>query len=495
MAAGRYKEARDAFVKAAADHPSDYEALHGAGVACLYLHEDAEAARLLEKAAALAPAPDRALSYNYAVADVNRHDYRRAAQTLRDYLYANPNTPDEPLLDALGAALFQTGSNNTASRASDDVRKFFAVYTAAIEAQRPGFKRWGTKWLTAAEVDARVKRMQQAEVDLSLAAKELAAGKGRLEDYRQELQAARQGRGVRSAKDAARMANDEERKLKDLQAKYDAAAARIDTVRPEYPQLLLPMAVDQRTPPPFEAAAVAPSPASPVAPSTPAGPTTPPTAIPSAPAASVSASDASPTAPAVPAPPQQPAAPPKPPAAATTADTPGVRGPTVTEGIGDDQVRQCRVDADGTLTVDREVRLLFHGTERRDFMITGEAFLGGGGDNGGVVFYLRERDGTHRYELTGGGLRAKRLMLEGRPVAQFANPFKLDAARDRWVPFHITANADAIDVSFDGQTGTAKGPLSMDGTNSVVLQPGAKLRNVQVVKTSDQAAAQGGRGY
>ena len=105
MAAGRYKEARDAFVKAAADHPSDYEALHGAGVACLYLHEDAEAARLLEKAAALAPAPDRALSYNYAVADVNRHDYRRAAQTLRDYLYANPNTPDEPLLDALGAAV------------------------------------------------------------------------------------------------------------------------------------------------------------------------------------------------------------------------------------------------------------------------------------------------------------------------------------------------------------------------------------------------------
>jgi hypothetical protein len=53
----------------------------------------------------------------------------RGAQTLQSYLYTHPNELDELLLDALGAMPFQTGDNNTASRGSDEARKFFSVYT------------------------------------------------------------------------------------------------------------------------------------------------------------------------------------------------------------------------------------------------------------------------------------------------------------------------------------------------------------------------------
>jgi hypothetical protein len=79
------------------------------------------------------------------------------------------------------------------------------------------------------------------------------------------------------------------------------------------------------------------------------------------------------------------------------------------------------------------------------------------------VFYLREQDGMHRYELTGGGMRAKRVLLQGRMVSKFENPIKLNAPRDRWIKFRILANADSIEATIDDQSGTAPGPLSMEG--------------------------------
>ena len=85
-------------------------------------------------------------------------------------------------------------------------------------------------------------------------------------------------------------------------------------------------------------------------------------------------------------------------------------------------------------------------------------------------------------------MRAKRVLLEGRMVPKFENPFQLQTSRDGWMKFQITANAERIEVSFDGKTGVAKGPVSMDGRNSIVIQAGVKLRNVQVVKTADSAS-------
>ena len=353
-----------------------------------------------------------------------------------------------------------------------------------LEAKRPGLRKWGQEWFSAATVESREKAMQDSEAAMTLLAKQLADCRGRMEQHTQELQAARLGHGVRSAKDVSRSLNDDEKELKDKQALYEKAAATIDSVRPKYPQLLLPIAMGETTPPPIASASTPPPPESMAR----AGPLAQQQALPQPPAPVV----ASPTpaqsdqpitqAISVPAPSDQPSSP----RSALDSPTSGVRGPTVTEGIGDDQLRQCQVGADGVITVAREVTLMFHGTERRDYMLTGEAFLGGGGDNGGIVFYLREQDTLHRYELSGGGMRAKRVLLKGQMVPKFEYPFSFDTARDRWVKFRILANGDRIEANFDGKSGVALGPLSADGKNSVVLQPGAKLRNVQVVKTSDQ---------
>lgn len=467
MAEGRYKEARDLFLQAVAADPKNYRALNGAGSACLFLRDNTQANKLLEQAADAAPVADRTVSYNFAVSDMNLFNYRRASQTLRDYLYTNTKNLDEPLLDALGICLFQTGEKNTASRVSDDTRKFFSVYTALLEEKRPGMKKWGTKWLPAADVESRAQKMRDGEIQMGLVLKQIQESNDRVAQYRRELQAARKGNGVRSAKDASKFLNDEEIKLKANKEKYDKIVANIDTIRPEYPQLLLPIDMDQTSPPPFEAmAAPAPTPApqSSDAVKQPA-PIPNATAAPPTDRTDAASSGEKPTITSVLK---------KPP----TKDVPSV------EGIGEDQLRQCNVDADGTISVDHEVKLSFRGTEGRDFTVAGEMFLGGGGnasgERGGLVFYLRETDGMHRYELTGYGMRVKRVLLAGQVVPKFANPFTLNTPAGQWVPFRIEAKADGITVTFDSETGTAQGPVSTNGSSSVVITPGSKLRNLKI---------------
>lgn len=237
LAAGRFKEARDLFLKAAEADPKDYAPLHGAGVAYLYLRDDQQASRVLGKAVILAPVADRALSYNYAVSDMNLKNYRRAAQTLRDYLYANPKVLDEPLADALGALLYQTGENNAASRVSDDSRKFYSVYVAMLEEKRPGLKKWGPKWLPAVEVDRKAARMREAETTISLLTQDAQAAQGNMEKNRISF-----------------------REQQEKQAKLSAAKTVVDELRPDYPQLLLPIDMNAKTAPSFEVMMAVPTP-------------------------------------------------------------------------------------------------------------------------------------------------------------------------------------------------------------------------------------------
>src|SRR5256885_1890690 len=66
--AGKWKEARDAFRRASQKSPRSVTAMHGEGLAGLQMNDDSFAAGVLDKAIAVAPAPDRALAYNTAVA-------------------------------------------------------------------------------------------------------------------------------------------------------------------------------------------------------------------------------------------------------------------------------------------------------------------------------------------------------------------------------------------------------------------------------------------
>lgn len=95
---------------------------------------------------------------------------------------------------------------------------------------------------------------------MALSKKEMADSYARTGQYKQDLLAVRQGHGVRSAKDLSRLLNAEEKTYSSKKASYDQASATIDSVRPKYPQLLLPIRMDETTAP-----ALSPVPASPVA--------------------------------------------------------------------------------------------------------------------------------------------------------------------------------------------------------------------------------------
>lgn len=106
--------------------------------------------------------------------------------------------------------------------------------------------------------------------------------------------------------------------------------------------------------------------------------------------------------------------------------------------------------------------------------------MGGNDEAGGALFCFRETDGMHRYELTGSGLRAKRVLLEGQAVPKFAYPVQLEMQRGQWVPFRFEVGAKRIAVTFEKRSGAVNGPLSTQGGNSVLLRPGGKLRGLQL---------------
>lgn len=457
LSEGRYKDARDLFLKATVADPKSVAAFHGTGIASIYLQDNKQAGTILEQALQLTPSPDRALSYNSAVAEMNLANYRRAAQILRDCLYARPNSLDEPLLDALGAALQQTGDQNTLSRDSDETRKFFSVYTSKLEAQHPGLRKWGPQWLPTSEVDSKEKTMEETEQKKALLGKELAEYRGRMAQDNDQLHAARLGHGVRSAKDASQLLNSDEKEMKAKQTQYDQATATIDSVRPKYPQLLLPIEMDETTPPPI---VIAPAPVAAQTASTLV-----------VQAAAVVQTTATPS-------PAETIPPPK-----IVSQPVEVPKSVPSSPFDENDLKQCQVDADGGISSQREVKLSLSGTERQNFVLSGEIFFGGSDEAGGVLFCFREVDATHRYELSNGGFRVKRLLLGGQIIPRFANPVKMDTPHARWVPFQIEMSSQSATLSFNGSSGTVNGPLSVDGGNNVLLRPGGRLRALKLEVT------------
>jgi hypothetical protein len=151
-----------------------------------------------------------------------------------------------------------------------------------------------------------------------------------------------------------------------------------------------------------------------------------------------------------------------------------------------DQINQFHVDKDGTISSDTEQALYLPGTEDKDFVVSGEMWLTSGQSEfsaGGIIFHLREQDGKHRYELSAGGMRAKRILLEGKQIQNIASPVQsFDVPRDQWVQFRIQVAKDGIVVLFGDQRGEARGPLSITGRNSIDFSAGGKVRNLAIQK-------------
>ncbi len=152
---------------------------------------------------------------------------------------------------------------------------------------------------------------------------------------------------------------------------------------------------------------------------------------------------------------------------------------------GKEAMNQTHVDRSGVISVDETLTMLLPGTEGKHFVITGDLYATKEPilyNTGGIIFHLRELGGKNRYELAINGMRAKRILLEGVMVPKFAWPMKFtQVTREEWHPFKIDVGLDNITADFQLEKGIAKGPLETGGTNTMIIGPGAKLRNFKVV--------------
>jgi hypothetical protein len=143
------------------------------------------------------------------------------------------------------------------------------------------------------------------------------------------------------------------------------------------------------------------------------------------------------------------------------------------------ELSQCSVSPDGTITAGpKGATLHLQGTEGMDFLVTGEIFTGQGSKS--VLFCFRKETALHVYDLDTSGMRVKRLLLAGHMVRKFAYPIRLHLPAGQWIPVQIDVRQSGISATFGDQSGTAEGPLTTDGQNSIALMPGGSVRNIRV---------------
>jgi tetratricopeptide (TPR) repeat protein len=149
--AAEYEAAAQAFAEALVRNPADVRAMHGAGLAAYHQGQVKEALAALMKAKETAgEKADRALVLNLAALHIESDDPLAAVRLCQSYLQAHSAVPDEPLLNAMGCALVQA-MQKSPGREVEKLAEAFMELTEKLERTRPGMKRWGTEWVTAAE--------------------------------------------------------------------------------------------------------------------------------------------------------------------------------------------------------------------------------------------------------------------------------------------------------------------------------------------------------
>jgi hypothetical protein len=99
----------------------------------------------------------------------------------------------------------------------------------------------------------------------------------------------------------------------------------------------------------------------------------------------------------------------------------------------------------------------------------------------GFALWLREINGTHRYELNSRLLRVKRRPNQGSletnivKIAGFRIP-----SPGQWISFSVEATAEQIAFRFGDQSGVIRGPLDMDGSNKIALASGSHVRDLRL---------------
>lgn len=243
-----YKAARDAFLDAVALDARSVRALHGAGLAFMYLNQFPRASTYMERALiASMGKPDRALVLNMAMLQIGTNNPMRAVKLVKDYLEAQKNEPDEAMLNALGTALFLADEVAKRGTLFNTAADFYVKYQKSVEATRPGEKRWGVEWMAAAEVDRRMGEMKKKMQIAGRLGEQTDRAEDRVIQAKRRLrqQQASYARGYATAIEvgvAQQRLTDELAEFQRLAKLYDDAMDGVG--RPVFPKVLTPVALD-----------------------------------------------------------------------------------------------------------------------------------------------------------------------------------------------------------------------------------------------------------
>jgi hypothetical protein len=136
--------------------PPAPQELHEQAVDALRAGKLNESFELMERAFDATPSAQRTrpLVLNRAILDLTqRVNVMRAVRDTYQYLRANPQHPDEQALNILGAALNVAADNPRWKKGTlwQSAFKEWERQTNLMNDLRPGYRRWGTQWLTEAQ--------------------------------------------------------------------------------------------------------------------------------------------------------------------------------------------------------------------------------------------------------------------------------------------------------------------------------------------------------
>ncbi len=248
-----YKAARDAFLDAVSLEPRNIRAVHGMALSLMYLGDFPRAQTYMERAmAASAGKPDRALVLNNAMLQIALGNPLRALKFIKDYIEAHPNDADEPILNALGSAIFSVEEPLRRNILWNNGADLYVKYQKTVEAAHPGQKRWGVEWLPANEVDKKMADLRRNEQAAFKVGDRTDRAEDKVIDAKRKLrrQQAAYAKGNASQIEvdiAAGVLATNLTEFQKLAKEYDDAMEKV--VRPVFPRVLTPVAIDDVTPP------------------------------------------------------------------------------------------------------------------------------------------------------------------------------------------------------------------------------------------------------
>jgi hypothetical protein len=165
------------------------------------------------------------------------------------------------------------------------------------------------------------------------------------------------------------------------------------------------------------------------------------------------------------------------------------------------QLSSFQVDADGVISSTENRYLRLNNTQGKSFKLSGQVWLGGTSSDAtlialapdGFLLRLRWLSSNHTFRLSSRSIQIDHVKAKGivddkvDEIATFDQP-----TLNVWIPFSVEAALDHITYQFGSQNGSIPGPLETDGTNSIWLAAGTKLKDLQLElldDSTDQATA------